>query len=122
MARGVLLQHDNARPHTARATQERIQELQWELLEYPPYSPNLAPNYFDLFGPLKDHLRGKRFAEDEEVETEVLKWLRQQSKDFCCFRRTGKAMGQVYQCWWSLCREINALRFISTCDLVQHIF
>jgi histone-lysine N-methyltransferase SETMAR len=29
LTRGVLLQHDNARPHTARATQERIQELQW---------------------------------------------------------------------------------------------
>jgi hypothetical protein len=25
----------------------------------------------------------KRFADDEEVETEVRKWLRQQSKDFC---------------------------------------
>jgi hypothetical protein len=33
---GVLLHHDNARLHTARATQGRIQELQWELLEYPP--------------------------------------------------------------------------------------
>jgi hypothetical protein len=27
LARGVLLQHDNAGPHAARATQERIQEL-----------------------------------------------------------------------------------------------
>jgi hypothetical protein len=27
LAGGVLLHHDNARPHTARATQERIQEL-----------------------------------------------------------------------------------------------
>jgi hypothetical protein len=26
--------------------------------------------------------RGKRFADDEKVETEVRKWLRQQSKDF----------------------------------------
>jgi hypothetical protein len=26
--------------------------------------------------------RGKRFADDEGVETEVRKWLRQQSKDF----------------------------------------
>jgi hypothetical protein len=26
----------------------------------------------------------------------------------CCgFRRTGKAMGQVYQCWWRICREID---------------
>jgi hypothetical protein len=32
-----LLHHDNARRHTARATQERIQETQWELLEHPPY-------------------------------------------------------------------------------------
>jgi hypothetical protein len=42
------------------------------------------------------------------------------------FRRTGKAMGQVYQRWWMICREINVLirvpishvlHFISICDL-----
>jgi histone-lysine N-methyltransferase SETMAR len=43
LVRGVLLHHDNARSHTARATQQRIQELQWELIEHPPYSPDLAP-------------------------------------------------------------------------------
>jgi transposase len=48
LARGALPHHDNARPHTARATKERIQELQWELLEHPPYSPD-----FNLFGLLK---------------------------------------------------------------------
>jgi hypothetical protein len=39
-----------------------------------------------MFGPLKKILGGKRFA-DEEVETEVWKWLRQQSRDFnaACF-------------------------------------
>jgi histone-lysine N-methyltransferase SETMAR len=81
LARRILFHHDNARPHTARATQERIQELQWELLEHPLYSPYLAPSDFHLFGPLKNHLRGRRFADDEEVDTEVRKWLRQQSKD-----------------------------------------
>jgi hypothetical protein len=44
----------------------------------------------------------------------------------CCrFRRTGKAMGQVYECWWRICREINVFFrheyhmfcFISICDL-----
>jgi hypothetical protein len=25
------------------------------------------------------------------------------------FRLTGKAMGQVYQCWWSICRVINVV-------------
>jgi hypothetical protein len=28
-------------------------------------------------------LDGKRFADDEEFEMEMRKWLRQQSKDFC---------------------------------------
>jgi hypothetical protein len=78
LARGVLLQHDNARSHIARAAHERIQELQWTLLEHPLYGPELASSDFHL----KTHLDGKCFADDEEVETEVRKWLRQQSKDF----------------------------------------
>jgi histone-lysine N-methyltransferase SETMAR len=80
--RGVLLHHDNARSNTAQVTQKRIQELQWELVEHPPYSPDLALRDFHLFGSLKTHLGGKGFADDEEVETEVRMWLRQQSKDF----------------------------------------
>jgi hypothetical protein len=43
----------------------------------------LAPSDFHLFGLLKYHLGGKPFADDEEVEMKVQKWLRQQSKDFC---------------------------------------
>jgi hypothetical protein len=30
----------------------------------------------------KNHLCSKRYADNEEVETEARKWLRQQSKDF----------------------------------------
>jgi histone-lysine N-methyltransferase SETMAR len=60
-------------------TQERIEELQSELHEHSPYSTDLAPSGFHLFGPLKSHLGGRRFADDEEVETKV---RRQESKDF----------------------------------------
>jgi histone-lysine N-methyltransferase SETMAR len=67
LVRRVLLHHDNARSHMARATQERIQELQWELLEHPPYSPGLAPSNFHLCDSLKYRLGDKRFADDEEV-------------------------------------------------------
>jgi histone-lysine N-methyltransferase SETMAR len=83
LAGGALIHHDNAGPHTAQATQERIQELQWELLEHPPYIPDLALSDFHLSGPLKATLVTDIFADDEEVEMEVRKWLRQQSKDFC---------------------------------------
>jgi hypothetical protein len=37
----------------------------------------------------------------EVAETTVKRLL-------CCgFRRTGKAMGQMNQCWWRICREID---------------
>jgi hypothetical protein len=42
----------------------------------------LAPSDFHLFGPLKHLLGGQCFADDDEIETKVQKWLRQQSKDF----------------------------------------
>jgi hypothetical protein len=46
----------------------------------------LAHSDFRLFGLLKNHLGGRRCADDEEVEMEVQKWLRQQSKDFYAAR------------------------------------
>jgi hypothetical protein len=40
------------------------------------------------------HPGDKRFTDEEEVETDVQKWLRQQSRLLCCgFQSTGKAMG-----------------------------
>jgi histone-lysine N-methyltransferase SETMAR len=74
LARGALFIMTLPGPRTARATQKRIQELQWALLEYPLYSPALALSDFHLFGLLEKHLGGKRFADDEEVP----KWLRKQ--------------------------------------------
>jgi hypothetical protein len=58
---------DYVRPHTARTSQERVQELQWELLEHSPYSPELTHNDFHLCGPLKNYLSGRRFADEEVV-------------------------------------------------------
>jgi hypothetical protein len=51
---------------------------------------------------------GKNLA-DKQFETEARKWLRQQFKRLsrCWFCLTGKAMGQMYRCWWKICREIN---------------
>jgi histone-lysine N-methyltransferase SETMAR len=42
LSKTVLLHHDDARPHAATATIETIQELNFELLPHPPYSPDLA--------------------------------------------------------------------------------
>jgi hypothetical protein len=50
----VLLQHDKARPHTARSTVATIQDLFFECLPHPPYSPDLTPSDLHVFGPLKE--------------------------------------------------------------------
>jgi hypothetical protein len=34
--------------------------LGFELMEHPPYSPDLAPNNFHVFGPMKEAVRGRR--------------------------------------------------------------
>jgi len=68
LSTGVLLQQDNARPHTARSTVATIQNLSFECLPHPPYSPDLVPSDFYVFGPLKEAMGGKSFRSDEEVQ------------------------------------------------------
>jgi histone-lysine N-methyltransferase SETMAR len=80
----VILQHDNARPHTARLTLETIQKNGWELLSLPSYSPDLPPPPPDyhLFGPVKDHLRGLHYETNEAVQEAMRSWLREARTDF----------------------------------------
>jgi len=46
---------------------------QWcyELLEHPPYSPDLAPSDFNLFPKLKLFLAGQRFSSNQEATAAV---------------------------------------------------
>jgi histone-lysine N-methyltransferase SETMAR len=78
----VLLHHDNARPHTGLLTREAITKLQWTVLPHPPYSPDLASSDYCLFSPLKDAIYGKKFEDDEEVISEVKRWLRQRPAEW----------------------------------------
>uniref|UniRef100_A0A914H9D1 Transposase n=1 Tax=Globodera rostochiensis TaxID=31243 RepID=A0A914H9D1_GLORO len=58
---GVILQHDNARPHTANMIKMALQELGWEVLPHPPYSPDVAPSDYHLFRSLSNALSGVTF-------------------------------------------------------------
>lgn len=78
----VLFHQDNAPPHKARVAMAAIKEAGFELMEHPPYSPDLAPSDFYLFPRLKEHLRGKKFFNDSEVITAVEAYLATQEKDF----------------------------------------
>jgi transposase len=79
---GVLLLHDNTRPHSAAVTVNLLNSWGWEILPRPPYSPDLAPLDYHLFPKMKKHLRGQRFHFIEDVQNEVKKWLRAQDEFF----------------------------------------
>jgi hypothetical protein len=49
LASGVVLLHDNARPHTAARTRPQLQHFNWELFDHPPYNPDLAASDYNLF-------------------------------------------------------------------------
>jgi hypothetical protein len=46
----------NARVRTARATQEKLDVSRFKRTPQPPYSPDIAPSDFFLFGWLKTQL------------------------------------------------------------------
>jgi histone-lysine N-methyltransferase SETMAR len=79
---GVMLLHDNARPHAAARMQAMLQEFGWEVFEHPAYSPDLAPSDFHLFPKLKEFLGGKRMETDVEVKETDTAWLNGLAAEF----------------------------------------
>ena len=82
LSKCIVLLHDNARSHTAAHTVETLQKLNFEVLDHPPYSTNVAPSDYHMFGPLKEVLRGHRFISDQELKEAVHAWLAAQPKTF----------------------------------------
>jgi hypothetical protein len=78
----VLLLHDNARPHTSLRTRKAIARVRWTVLAHPVHSSDLAPSYCKLFGPVRDALRGRHFADDNKLKQSFRDVLRSRSRKF----------------------------------------
>lgn len=79
----ILLQHDNAKPHTARKTMDKIKELDaFQLLPHPAYSPDLAPSDYHLFRSMAHFLRGRCFNNLDEVEKGCQDFFSSKDKDW----------------------------------------
>ncbi|CAH2014206.1 unnamed protein product [Acanthoscelides obtectus] len=57
--RRIILHQDNASSHTAQKTTQYLTKENVELLDHPPYSPDLSPNDFFTFPKIKNRLRGQ---------------------------------------------------------------
>jgi histone-lysine N-methyltransferase SETMAR len=76
---GAIFLQDNATPHRLCDVQNLVQR--WEVLAHPPFSPDLAPCDYWLFSHVKEHLRGKRFDWEDNINTAVTASLKRPSKD-----------------------------------------
>jgi hypothetical protein len=85
-SQGIVSLHENARPQTTRLTTNTIQKLNWEVLEHPDHSPDLAHSGFHLFGPLKSALRSSRFMDSDKSSSVVKKYADRLAK---CIEKKG---------------------------------
>lgn len=76
-----LLQ-DNAKPHTSEMTLQKLEELGWEVIPHPPYSPDLAPSDYHLFRSMQHSLAGTHFKEVKEIQNFVSNFFKSQPRQF----------------------------------------
>ena len=69
--KGLILHHDNARPHVAKNVIQKINSFNWEILPHPPYSPDIAPSDYHLFRSLQHHLIGKKFNQKNDIKNDL---------------------------------------------------
>ena len=78
----IYFLHDNARPHIAKSTHEKLLKLGWITLPHPPYSPDLAPIDYHLFRSLSNYLGEKKFDDENDLKMDVANFFAQKSQDF----------------------------------------
>jgi hypothetical protein len=70
-ARCYWIHIDDAKPHNSGLSLRKTEELGFTWLPQPPYSPDLAPSDFFLFGYLKKELQGMNFRSGNQVISAV---------------------------------------------------
>jgi [histone H3]-lysine36 N-dimethyltransferase SETMAR len=78
----IYFHQDNARPHVAEITKLKIQELGWQVVPHPPYSPDLAPSDYYLFRSLGNELKGVESNGDNEIEAFLTFFFEYNSEEF----------------------------------------
>jgi hypothetical protein len=81
LSRGVVMLRENARPHTAAATQVLTATFGGEQFDHPPYNSDLVTSDFHMFLHLKI-FPGAGHHDDNEVKEAVNMWFASQAASF----------------------------------------
>jgi histone-lysine N-methyltransferase SETMAR len=73
----MIVHAENADPHLAKCVTESMDYNELKRVLHPPYSPDLAPSAFYLFGHVKHQLQGHEFTEGAELVSAISEILTQ---------------------------------------------
>ena len=82
LTKGVLPHQDNAPAHKSMVAMSAVHDCGFELIDHPPYSPDLALSDYFLFPNLKKHLAGKRYESDDDAISAVEDFFEGQEEKF----------------------------------------
>ncbi|XP_052828224.1 histone-lysine N-methyltransferase SETMAR-like [Octopus bimaculoides] len=80
--KGNLLHSDNIPTHKSVIALAAVRDFGFELVDHPPYSPDLPPSDYFLFPNMKRHLTGKQYRTDDEVISAVEDVFEGQDENF----------------------------------------
>ena len=98
--RKVWLHLDNCRVHNSKESNECFKANNIHRAPHPPYSPDIAPSDFFLFGYTKDKLKGRRFKSPDDIFEEIHSIISHISKE---------KLISVYTNWIKRCKRVIEL-------------
>ena len=78
----IYFLHDNARPHVAKSTRQKLLSLGEITISHPPYSPDLAPTDYHMYRSLSNYLREKKFNDESQIKMDLLNFFDQKTQGF----------------------------------------
>jgi histone-lysine N-methyltransferase SETMAR len=102
--RKLLVHADNARPYTAKLSTQYFNKNRMKSAPHPPYSPDLVPSDFYLFGYVKRCLAGLSFEDADQLLAaveDVLEGIEKMTLKSSLSRVDGP-IKEMYCCRWGV--------------------
>ena len=96
--RKLWLHLDNSMVHNSQLCQTKYNEYGFKRTPHPPYSPDLAPSDFYLFGAVKNKLKGSKFTSSDELKEALIEILNAISQT---------ERKRVFEHWIERCKVVN---------------
>ena len=93
----ALLHFDNVPSHKEHRAMETLNDCPFHLLLNPPYSPDIAPLDFGVFGTIKEMMPPESSESEEELKETIIEILHQLGKGF---------INKVFLAWKERLRKV----------------